>query len=592
MSTNDERKRRSRWRSRDRPTGSESDSICSCAAISTVGILAMRPQRESIGYGNTGSTTWLNSDCKNLQNIAQEEARQFLQARLDAAKTQAERNRLGQFATPLALAQEIVEFGLRLLEATCPIRFLDPAFGTGSFYSALLQTASRDRIETAKGFELDPHYGEPARELWKPTPLDLELADFTRASSPCKESNRFNLLICNPPYVRHHHIVNGDKPRLQDASQAACGVRIAGLAGLYCYFVGLSHLWIQRGGIAAWLIPSEFMDVNYGQQVKRYLLEKVTLLRIHRYDPNDVQFEDAFVSSAIVWYRNEVPPADHKVEFTFGGSLSTPHIARSIPVASLRNEAKWTRFPVSDVREKIARYRLSDFFTITRGIATGHNKFFILTKEAIEANELPFECFRPILPSPRYVPADEIDSDQQGRPLLDRQLFVLDCRFPEDVVRKRFPKLWTYLESGKRVVSERYLCRFRKVWYFQDERPPPPLLCTYLGRTNTKSGRPFRFILNHSKAIAANVYLLLYPKAVLDRAVSRDGAVLRKVWEVLNNLSPGAILGEGRVYGGGIHKLEPNELGNVDATPIVEFVPQLQRHARQLQSNLFDRESA
>lgn len=527
-----------------------------------------------------------------MQNILQEEERGRLQARLDSEKTQAERNRLGQFATPLALAQEIVKFGLSLLDANCPIHFLDPAFGTGSFYSALLHAIPRDRIESAKGFELDAHYGEPARELWKHTPLDLELADFTRALAPTEEETRFNLLICNPPYVRHHHIVNGEKVRLQNASQAACGIRVAGLAGLYCYFLGLSHVWIQRGGITGWLIPSEFMDVNYGQQVKRYLLEKVTLLRIHRFDPNDVQFEDAFVSSAIVWYRNEPPAADHKVEFTFGGTLSTPNITRTVSVAALRKESKWTRFPVSNVREGIVRYRLSDLFTITRGIATGNNRFFILTKEEIEANELPFEFFRPILPSPRHVSADEIKSDEQGQPLLDRQLFLLDCRLAENEVKKRLPKLWSYLEGGKEIASERYLCRHRKVWYFQDERQPAPLLCTYLGRTDGRSGRPFRFILNHSKATAANVYLLLYPQPALDRAISKDRAVLRKVWEALNNLSPSSILGEGRVYGGGLHKLEPSELGNVDATPIVDVVPELRIHSRPLQSNLFDRESA
>jgi adenine-specific DNA-methyltransferase len=197
-----------------------------------------------------------------------------------------------------------------------------------------------------KAFEIDRYYGEPARRLWKETGVDIELSDFTQSRAPSEDSKRFNLLVCNPPYVRHHHIANGEKQRLQNSCQASCGVRIGGLAGLYCYFVGLSHLWIQRGGIAGWLIPSEFMDVNYGRQLKRYLLDKVTLLRIHRFDPNDVQFEDAFVSSAIVWYRNVPPGANHKVDFTFGGSLSNAKIARTVSIAALRNEAKWTRFPI------------------------------------------------------------------------------------------------------------------------------------------------------------------------------------------------------------------------------------------------------
>ena len=523
-----------------------------------------------------------------MQKLSQEQERISLQVYLDAAKTQAERNRLGQFATPIGLARDIVQFALGLLGENAPIRFLDPAFGTGSFFSALLNAVSEERIEMAKGFEIDAHYGEASRNLWLTTILDLELVDFTRAIPPTEDVTRFNLLICNPPYVRHHHIPNTEKTRLQEVTKSACGIRIGGLAGLYCYFLGLSHIWMQRDGIAAWLIPSEFMDVNYGEAVKRYLLDKVTVTRVHRFDPTDVQFDDALVSSAVVWFRNTPPPVGHKVEFTFGGSIVEPNVSRLVPVTTLRRETKWTRFPVLDARDKNLSYCLSDFFVIKRGIATGDNRFFILTKDEIETQELPFGCFRPILPSPRYVLADEIKSDEEGLPILDRQLFLLDCRLPEPEVQERFPKLWAYLEKGKGSVSDRYLCRSRKVWYFQEERPAAPILCTYIGRSDAKNGRPFRFILNNSKATAANVYLLLYPKPMIARAISRDPAVLRRIWEVLNAMHPASILGEGRVYGGGLHKLEPKELGNVDATPILRIIPEIRPESKPVQSSFFD----
>lgn len=78
--------------------------------------------------------------------------------------------------------------------------------------------------------------------------------------------------------------------------EQACGVMISGLSGLYCYCMGLSHPWMATDGIAGWLIPSQFMGVNYGRMLKSYMLETVTLLQIHRYDPHGVQFEDALVS--------------------------------------------------------------------------------------------------------------------------------------------------------------------------------------------------------------------------------------------------------------------------------------------------------
>lgn len=522
-----------------------------------------------------------------IEDLTQEQGRLSLQTRLDAMKSQAERNRLGRFATPTSLARDILRFGVALLGEKKPIRFLDPALGTGSFFSALLNTVAESHIEVAKGFELDTHYGEPAREFWRDTRLNLDLLDFTQASPPREEAERFNLLICNPPYVRHHHLVNGEKPRLQAVARTACGVHIAGLAGLYCYFLGLSHSWMQQGGIAGWLMPSEFMDVNYGKAVKRYLLTKVTLLRIHRFDPNEGQFDDALVSSAVVWFRNDSPPTDHKVDFTFGGSLFTPKLSRAVSTTALQKEAKWTRFPVLGEREEVRHQRLSDLFTIKRGIATGANKFFILTRKQIETHGLPAEVLRPILPSPRHVTGNEIEADQDGVPVIDRQLFLLDCRLSEDEVRVRYPRLWGYLETGRTEVSEGYLCRSRKVWYSQEKRPPAPILCTYIGRSDTKSGRPFRFILNHSQATAANVYLLLYPKPPLARTISGDGSLLRRIWETLNHISPSELVGEGRVYGGGLHKLEPSELGNVDATPIVNVVPDLRAKESATQLSLF-----
>ena len=90
-----------------------------------------------------------------------ESRRVELQASLDAHKTPQERNRLGQFSTPPALAMDILKHAKSLLPCGENVRFLDPAVGTGSFYSALLKSFDPNRIERALGFEVDPHYGSP-----------------------------------------------------------------------------------------------------------------------------------------------------------------------------------------------------------------------------------------------------------------------------------------------------------------------------------------------------------------------------------------------------------------------------------------------
>jgi hypothetical protein len=508
------------------------------------------------------------------QLVQYEKQRLTLQKELERGKTQTERNRLGQFATPTALARDILEYGTRLLPENEPIRFLDPAIGTGSFYSALQETSAANRLEEAAGFEIDGHFGEPAKSLWSHTPLKIHIDDFTTTEPPKTEEARYNLLICNPPYVRHHHIIGNQKVRLQYNAEQACGVRLDGLSGLYCYFMGISHSWMRDGGVAGWLVPSEFMDVNYGEALKYYLLNRVKLLRIHRFDPNDVQFRDALVSSTVVWFHKEKPPGDNKIEFTFGGTLAKPGMSRLVPAKTLQHEKKWTRFPVRDARESANRVTLSVLFTIKRGLATGDNNFFILTKEQINRNGLPMKFFRPILPSPRYLPLDEIPADAGGNPSIDRQLFLLDCDLPEEQLKEEYPSLWKYYESGKPGVSGRYLCRMRTPWYSQEKRPPSPFICTYMGRGSIKRNRPFRFILNHSKATAANVYLLLYPKPFLANELSRDPKLARRIWLHLNRIHMDTLLEEGRVYGGGLYKMEPRELANIPADDLLDFIPE------------------
>ncbi len=85
-----------------------------------------------------------------------EQRRLEVQAYLDAMKSKAERNRMGQFATPFPLALDILSYAKKLLPPGQKIRFLDPGFGTGAFYSALLQTFPAAKIAAATGYEIDP----------------------------------------------------------------------------------------------------------------------------------------------------------------------------------------------------------------------------------------------------------------------------------------------------------------------------------------------------------------------------------------------------------------------------------------------------
>ena len=98
------------------------------------------------------------------ENDLMESRRQAIQADIDIGKSSAERNRLGQFATPIALAIDIARYIESLLgQAKGCIRFADPAIGSGSFFSAALAVFGAKRISSAVGIELDPVFAEAAK---------------------------------------------------------------------------------------------------------------------------------------------------------------------------------------------------------------------------------------------------------------------------------------------------------------------------------------------------------------------------------------------------------------------------------------------
>jgi adenine-specific DNA-methyltransferase len=515
------------------------------------------------------------------QVIPTEARRKAAQAAFDTSKSPAERNRCGQFATPNALAVEIASYVNSLIENRASLRFADPSVGTGSFYSAALSVFGRQRIESATGIEIDPVLCDVARDLWSGFGLSVVCGDFAHLFADEARLAAPNLILANPPYVRHHHIDREEKQWLQSVVRKATGVEVGGLAGLYVYFLMLATAWMEDGGYAAWLVPSEFMDVNYGVALKQYLTDKVTLVRIHRFDPAEVQFDDALVSSAVLVFRKAPPPPGHAVEFTFGGTLAGPCAGDRIQLDQLRVSRKWTLYPGHQRNDRGAPSidprgpTLASLFHIRRGIATGNNRFFILQRADADQRRLPSRYLRPILPSPRHLRTKVIHAAADGYPLIDPQLCVIDCDLPELTVQQRHPELWDYLKTGEVLgIKDRYLVGKRCPWYKQEQRAAAPFLCTYMGR-GAGDAQPFRFILNHSKAIGTNLYLMLYPRRRLETMLRDYPDRMTELHLLLGNVTGKELRGAGRVYGGGLNKIEPSELGRISASAILERWPDL-----------------
>lgn len=502
-----------------------------------------------------------------MRNI--EKQRYALQVKLDGQKTSQERNKLGQYSTPFELANKIC-VKLKYLVGDHIDSFLEPAIGTGVFYSALTQHVT---VEKGVGYEIDPHYFLPSQQLWKSANINFINEDFLNAVP----TDLFSLIVSNPPCSRHHHIPSESKKALIDKIKTLYGIEISGLAGLYIYFVILSCQWLKEGGISCWLIPSEFLSVNYGRAFKQFLLEKVELLSIHTFKAESVQFEDALVSSSIVIFKNK-KPSSSPILFSWGEDYSKPSTEILIERDSLNSEIKWNEAMLNkkiEVCDSLNESLIGSYFNIKRGVATGDNKFFIVDENVIKKYSIPSKAISSVIPPPRKLKTNIYSSYQANQD----NLYLITCDWTLSFIQKHYHGFYEYLKYGENIgVNKRANCKNREIWYKCEFRKIAPIPVSYMGRDNGTS--VLRFILNEAHSTATNSYLMMYPKDEYLH-LFRDKDFTKKVWSILSLIPKEILLAYGRSYGGGLLKWEPKELESIPC-------PELRPLFKPINASLFD----
>jgi adenine-specific DNA-methyltransferase len=471
--------------------------------------------------------------------------------------------------TPPELARDIAHCALEYFDQAQGIRFGDPAVGTGAFFAALLQEVRKTQIISAIGIDINPEQVKAARWRWQDKGMEVLLGDYLHMDQMPPR----NLILANPPYLRHQAIPPSYKAELRQRASAKMNTRISGLSGQYVYFLLLTHEWMAQGAVAAWLVPSEFMQTTYGQAVREYLSERVQLVRIHQFGHDDPQFESAAVLPCVVIFRKAPPDLKAEVLLSSGGTLLQPAETQRVELRHLRKERKWS-IPF-EVNQAGGGIRLGDLFDVRRGIATGANDFFVLEREVAREYGLPEEALRPLLPKIKSLSSDIVEREADGFPAVQPQLCLLDCALPREVIREQFPMLHSYLELGEASgLLSGNLVGSRKPWYRQEWRPIPRFLCTYMGRSSPGHS-PIRFIWNRSDAVALNTYLLLYPRRPLAEFLSKNPRYERILFDSLCQTTDASLRSAGRVHAGGLQKIEPRELLEVRLRSLPHALAQL-----------------
>jgi adenine-specific DNA-methyltransferase len=455
------------------------------------------------------------------------------------------RKKFAQFFTPVSIAELLIKW---LLGNENMQTVLEPAFGLGIFTRTLLTKKNEVQI---KGFEIDNVIFEQAKkELGSKVNLLLEdymYNDWT---------NKYDGIICNPPYFKFHDY---DNKNMLKEIEKHLKCKLNGFTNLYTLFLLKSVYQLKPNGRCAYIIPSEFLNSDYGKLIKQHLLKTGALKHIIVFDFEENVFDDALTTACIVLCAND--NKTDKVQFTNIQSINELNIierlidnypdfsdeANTYSLSELNPDKKWKAYyqPQNGHRYKNL-VPFSTYAKVVRGIATGANDYFTFnlakaeTYKISEKYLLPCICHCVDVKKNHFTISDFEDLKQQGK-----NVYLLNA------INSKDDNVITYLQKGVAdKMHKKFLTASRNPWYSLEKRPPAPIWVSVFNR------KGLRFVRNEANISNLTTFHCIYPQTDLFSDVNIDlfFAYLQTetARQIFNDNS--------REYGNGLQKFEPNDL--------------------------------
>ena len=454
----------------------------------------------------------------------------------------------GQFWTPDWVARPMVRYAVGSGVDT----LFDPAAGNGAFLKALQSLGASCPRTNFYGMDTDASLLEAS--AYRGRYCRVETRDFLWEPP----TRSFDSIVANPPYVRHHRLSPALKGKLRAIAVENIGCPLDGRAGLHVYFLVRALTLLARGGRLAFIVPADICEGLFARKLWEWITSRFCLDAVVTFAPDATPFPGVDTNALVLMIRNT--PAQERIHWIRCTKAYSPDLlplvesdfrTRSPATLEIKRrsltEAVNTGLsrPPTTVR---SRFTLSDFARIMRGVATGANDFFWITRDKAAQLGIPDELLKPAIGRTRDVPGDTITGrdlrilDRANRPTL---LFSPDGR-PLDQFPRRVRE---YLRQGEKLgLMDKALIKTRNPWYKMERRAIPPFLFAYLGRRNT------RFIRNEAGVIPLTGFLCVYPTAC-----ARDR--MDDLWEILRSRqTTDNLVLVGKSYGSGAIKVEPRGL--------------------------------
>lgn len=449
----------------------------------------------------------------------------------------------GQFFTPPSVSRLMAQWVMKCK----PRKILDPAFGLGVFYDEAFRNKPIQDVQFI-GYEIDKNIIDYLNGNRNKTNLTLYHSDYLEA-----DSGTFDGIICNPPYMRFQKFLK--RHDVLPIIEKQIGKKLAGYSNISSVFLVKALNELNDNGNLAFIMPSEFFNTGYGKEIKKSLLDTHLLKQIIIFSNEKEIFPDAITTVCVLLCRNDRKEEPIKItriktrdDIDKISDISN-YYQRKTDSSELPFNKKWTPIILSLFAEQIAPadfVRLSLYGAFTRGIATGANRFFALTKTEIDRLKLDDTDICKCITKSAQI-RKPVFTECDFRNLYDSDKPV-HCLNVSDHKRNSIQK---YIKEGEDLgYHKRYLTRMRRPWYKIEHRKPAPILFGVFNR-----GR-FKVIRNFTNAVNFTCFHSFYPNMFGEHLVNKLFVYF------LSDTGQETIKFNKRSYGDNLDKFEPGDLND------------------------------
>lgn len=456
---------------------------------------------------------------------------------LSGIRSPIERRAVGAFYTPPSIVEPMIRWTLERE----PDRIVDAGCGSGRFAVAAARLRPSLPLIAIDTDPVATLLTRAALAVVGAQAASVVQADYTTFEADVIAGR--TAYVGNPPYVRHHELSREAKSWATAAGERL-GHRVSGLAGLHALFFLATALQARSGDVGCFVTSAEWLDVGYGSIVRKVLLNGLGAVNLDLIEPTAVAFDEVMTTAVITCFQAGVEPHEVRLRVAVDPSeLGRLGRGKLVSRQTLQDANRWSPLLHGRSRSQTpGLVPLSQVARVHRGVVTGANDFFVLTRARAAELGLDPWCQPAITRGTEVRRAGDVLRDSPERRV------VLDV--PPSVDRAAHPALDRYLRSGEggpSAISRRYITGRRQPWWRLGLREPPPIVASYMTR------RAPAFALNPDGLVVINIAHGIYP--IRPMSPDRLDALVQHL-----NGAAASYRGGGRTYQGGLEKFEPGEM--------------------------------